>query len=268
MEDARNWAHKTFSWKYLTTWSPVLQVSPEHRVPPFGLPPWTLFRVCSVTRKRLNPCGSRWRLTISSWPERRKVIQRKLGEVSVVIAESFNSEKTNFTVPLAQGHSLIQSTNLLIHYYNRVVMLDAGFLLLFSHSVVSNSLQPQGLQYTRLSCLSLSPGVCSNSCSVSEWCHPTISSSVTPFSSCPQFFPASGSFPMSQLFASGGQTIGASVSVLPMNIQGWFPLGLKLVWFLCNPRDSQESYPAPQFESINSSVLSLLYCPTLTCTYD
>ena len=82
-------------------------------------------------------------------------------------------------------------------------------------------------------CPSLSPRVCSNLCPLSPWCHPTISFFVTLFSSCPQSFPASGSFPMSQLFASGGQSIGASASVLPMNIQGWFPLGLtSLISFL------------------------------------
>ena len=83
-------------------------------------------------------------------------------------------------------------------------------------------------RYARLPCPSLSPWACSNSCPWSQWCHPTISSSVAPFSSCPQSFPASGSFPLSQSFASGGQSIraSASVSVLPMNIQGWFPLGL------------------------------------------
>ena len=93
---------------------------------------------------------------------------------------------------------------------------------------MSNSLWPPGLQHTRLTCPSLYPGVCSDSYPLSRWCHPTISSSVIPFSSCPQSFPASGSFPMSWLFASGGQSVGASalVSVLPMNIQGWFPLGL------------------------------------------
>ena len=72
----------------------------------------------------------------------------------------------------------------------------------------------------------LSPGVCSNSCPLSQWCHPTMSSSVIPFSSCPQFFPASGSFLMNQLFTSGGQSVGTSASVLPINIQSWFPLGL------------------------------------------
>ena len=91
----------------------------------------------------------------------------------------------------------------------------------------SDSLWPHGLQHTSLPC-SLSPRVCSNSCSLSWWCYLTISSSAAPFSFCLQSFPASGSFPMSQLFASGDQSIRASVStsVLPMNIQGWFPLGL------------------------------------------
>ena len=98
----------------------------------------------------------------------------------------------------------------------------------FSRSVTSNSLRPHGLQNTRPPCLSSMPGACSNSCPLSQWCHPTISSSVVPFSSCLQSFPASGSFPRSQFFTSGGQSIGvsASASVLPMNIQGWFPLGL------------------------------------------
>ena len=101
-------------------------------------------------------------------------------------------------------------------------------LFLFSHSVVSNSLWPHGLQHTRLPSPLLSFWVCSNSFPVSQWCHPTISSLVIPFSSCLQSFPASGSFPVSQLFASGGQSIGvsASASVLPMNIQGWYPLRL------------------------------------------
>ena len=101
-------------------------------------------------------------------------------------------------------------------------------LFLFSHSVMSNSLPPGGPQHARLPCPSLSPGVCSNSCPLSRWCHSTTSSSVTHFSYCLQSFPASGSFPVSQLFASGGQNIwdSTSASVLPMNIQGWFPLRL------------------------------------------
>ena len=97
----------------------------------------------------------------------------------------------------------------------------------FSHSVVSNSLRPHESQHTRPPCQSPTPGVYSNSGSSSQWCHPAISSSVIPFSSCPQSLPASGSFPTSQLFAWGGQCTGvsASASVLPMNTQDWFPLG-------------------------------------------
>ena len=98
----------------------------------------------------------------------------------------------------------------------------------FSHSVMSDSLWPKGLQHTSLPCPSRTPRAYSNSCPLSWWCHPTISSSAIPFSSCLQSFPASGSFPMSHFFASGGQSIGvsASTSVLPMNIQDWFSLGL------------------------------------------
>ena len=102
----------------------------------------------------------------------------------------------------------------------------AHYLWLFSRSVMSDSLQPHRLQPARLPCPSPSPGTCSNSRPLSWWCCPTISSSLLPFS-CLKFFPASGSFLMSQFLASGGQTIraSASASVLPMNIQYWFPLG-------------------------------------------
>ena len=97
----------------------------------------------------------------------------------------------------------------------------------FSCSVMFESLWPHGLQHARPPCPSPTPRAYSNSCPLSRWCHPTISSSVVPFSSCPQSFLASGSFQRSQLFTSGGQSIGvsASTSVLPMNIQDWFPLG-------------------------------------------
>ena len=100
-------------------------------------------------------------------------------------------------------------------------------MLLYSHSVLSDSLWSHGLQHARLPCPSPIPGACSNSCPLSQWCNPTILSSVIPFSSCLQPFPASGSFPMTQFFTSGGQSIGVSTSalVLPMNIQDWFPLG-------------------------------------------
>ena len=100
-----------------------------------------------------------------------------------------------------------------------------SLLLLFSHYVVSDSLWPHGPQHARLPCPSLFPGACSKSRPLSQWCHLTISFFDVPFSSCPHFPPASGAFPVSQLFASGGQSIGASASVLSMNIQTWFPLG-------------------------------------------
>jgi len=107
-----------------------------------------------------------------------------------------------------------------------------------------------GLRHSRVSCPSLSPEVCLNSCPLNQWCHPTISSSVIPFITYPQFFPASGSFPKSRLFASGGQSIGASssASILPMNIQGWFPLGLTGLLSLMSKRLSSIFSLALQFK--------------------
>ena len=131
----------------------------------------------------------------------------------------------------------------------------------FSVTKLCPTLQLRGLQHARLPCPSPSARVGSNSCPSSRWCHPTISSSVTPFSSCLQSFPASGSFPMSQFFASSGQSIRASASVLPMNIQAWFPSGWTGLTFLLSKRPSRAS-PAPQFKSI------LLYGPTLTSVHD
>ena len=135
----------------------------------------------------------------------------------------------------------------------------------FSLSVMSNSLRPCGLQQARLPCPSPTPGAHSNSCLFSRWCHPTILSSVVPFSSCLQSFPTSGSFPMSQLFSSGGQNIGvsASTSVLSMNTQDWSPLGwtgwisLKskgLSWVFSNTTVQKH--------------LSFPYRPTLTSIHD
>ena len=102
-----------------------------------------------------------------------------------------------------------------------------GLSVQFSCSVMSDSLRPHEPQHTRPPCLSLTPGVHPNPCPSSRWCHPVISSFVVPFSSCPQYFPASGSFQMNQLFTSGGQSIGVSTSasVLPMNTQDWSPSG-------------------------------------------
>ena len=121
----------------------------------------------------------------------------------------------------------------------------------------------------RLPCPSPTCEVCLNPCQLSWWCHPTISSSVIPLSSCPQSFSTSGSFPMSQFFTWGGQSTGASASasVLPMNTQDWFPLG-GLVWSSYSLRDSQESFPTPEFKSNNSLVFSFLYVPTLESIHD
>ena len=129
--------------------------------------------------------------------------------------------------------------------------------------VVSDSLQPNELQHARLPCPSPTPGAYSDSCPSSWWSHPTISSPVIAFSSCHQSFPVSGSFQMSQFFASGGQSrVSASALVLPMNIQDWYPLGLTRLISL------QESSPMPQFKSISSSALSLLYGPPFTSIHD
>ena len=123
----------------------------------------------------------------------------------------------------------------------------------FSCSVMSDSLRPHGLQHTRPPCPSPTPGVSSNSCPLSWWCHPTISFSVVPFSSCPRSFPASGSFPMSQFFASGGQIIGISAStlVLPVNTQDWSPLGWSpCSWISLQFKDPQKSFPRQIKESL------------------
>ena len=137
----------------------------------------------------------------------------------------------------------------------------------FSRSVGSDSLWYHELQHARHPCSSPTPRVHPvrpNPCSLSRWCHPTILSSVVPLFSCLQSCPASGSFPMSQFFASGCPSTGASASasVLPVDSQDW------LVWYPCSPRASQESSSTPQFKSINSLALSFLYTPTLTFIHD
>ena len=128
---------------------------------------------------------------------------------------------------------------------------------------------PPESQHARPPCPSPIPGVHSDSCPSSQWCHPAISSSVTLFSSCLQSLPASGSFPMSQLFTGGGQSTGASAlaSSFQRNPRADL-LQNGLVGSPCSPRDSQESFPVPQFKSINSSALSLLHSPTLTSIHD
>ena len=132
---------------------------------------------------------------------------------------------------------------------------------------MSDSLWPHELQHARPPCLPPTPGVYLNSCPLSWWCHPTISSSVIPFSSCPQSFPASGSFPMSQTFTSDGQSIGTSALVLPMNIQCWCPLELTTLISLLS-KGLSRVFSISTIQNINFSVLSLLYRPTLTSVHD
>ena len=139
----------------------------------------------------------------------------------------------------------------------------------FSHSVMCDPLWPHGLQHARLPCPSPSPRARSNPCPLSRWCHPTISSSVVPFSSCLQSFLASEFFPVSQFFASGGQSIGVSAwtSVLPMNSQDWFPLGWS-GWISLQSKGLSRVFSNTTVQSINSLALSFLHRPTLTSIHD
>ena len=161
------------------------------------------------------------------------------------------------TVPLGK---------LLVRYHYNTFQFSS---VQFSCSFTSNSLWPHGLQHTRPPCPSPTPGAYSNSCPLSQWCHPTISSSVIPFSSCLQSFPTSGSFPVSQFLAWDGQRIGvsASASILPMNIQDWSPLGWT-GWISLQSKGLYRESSAPQFKSINSSALSLLCSPALKSIHD
>ena len=145
----------------------------------------------------------------------------------------------------------------------------------FSHSVTSDSLRPHGLQHTKLPCPSPTPAAYSNSCLLSNscplcrWCYPTISSSVVPFSSRLQSFSASESFPMSQFFASGGQSIGvsASASVLPMNTQGWSPLGW-IGWISLQSKGLSRVFSNTTVQKHQFSALSFLHSPTLISIHD
>ena len=140
----------------------------------------------------------------------------------------------------------------------------------FTRSVMSDSLRPHELQYNRPPCPSPTPGVHSNSCPSSQWCHPAISSSVVPSSSCPQSLPASESFPMSQLFSWGGQSTGVSAlaSFFPKKSQGWSPSEWTGWISLQSKGLSRVFSNTPQFKSINSLVLNFLHSPTLTSIHD
>ena len=148
--------------------------------------------------------------------------------------------------------------------------MQKGSSVQFSCSVASDSLWSHGLQHARFPCPSPTPRAYSKPCPSCQWYHPTISSSVIPFSSHLQSFPASGSLAMSWLFTSGGQSIrvSASASVLPMNIQDWFPLGLIGLIFL-QYKELSRVFSSTQFGTIKSLALSLLYYgPTFTSVHD
>ena len=168
-------------------------------------------------------CFATWLLPVKSLPIGVTSDDQMVGQgvaLSPILALSFliilGSISTEVMSPPPQSQG-----------WTVVVVSPSQSSIEFSRSVVSDSLRPHELQHARPPCPSSTPGAHSNSCPLSPWCHPTISSSVIPFSSCLQSFPASRSFPVSQFFASGGQSIGVSAwtSVLPMNIQEWTPLG-------------------------------------------
>ena len=148
---------------------------------------------------------------------------------------------------------------------NMVILCLIFCSVQFSWSFMSYSLRPHGLQHPRLPVHYQLPEFTQTHVHYSQWCNPTISSSVIPFSSCPQSFPASGSFPMSQLFTSGGQSIFKEFQLQHQFFQWTYRTDLLsdgLVGSPCSPRDSQESSPTPHFKNINSLVLSFLYSPT------
>ena len=166
-------------------------------------------------KTNLKPLGLTSQMTTICWTECKAQLGREHILHSAV-------DSANFSCPHNKG----ASSHLLSCLYHHFSQTFSS--VQFSHSIMSNSLQPHESQHARPRCPLPTPGVHPNSCPSSQWCHLTISSSIVPFASCPQSFPASGSFPMSRFFSLGGQSIGASASasVLPMNIQDWFPLGL------------------------------------------
>ena len=162
-------------------------------------------------------------------------MEKKRNNTEILVAEYINITWSSFTANSIFLRKKIKSFKMLSYLvFVKIAILQITLRIhivlssvQFSHSVVSDSLWPHGLEHCRPPCPSPAHGVYSNPCPLSQWCHPTISSSVVPFSSCPQSLPASGYFPISQLFTWGGQSIGVSAlaSVLPMNTQDWSPLG-------------------------------------------
>ena len=195
-----------------------------------------LLKTIKVLRKESEEDAIKWKYTLFSWIRRINIVKMSIlpkvtyrfNAIPIKILMLFFTETEKTILKFIWTHNPEQSKQSWERRWGDSIIPDFKLLSVqFSHSVVSDSLWSHGLQHTRLPCPSPTPRAYSNSCPSSSWCYPALSSSVVPFSSRLQSFLASGSFPMSQFFASGSQSIGvlASASVLPMNIQDWFPLG-------------------------------------------
>ena len=244
MRRCKDWNPEISSWKWLVIWRSVPPVSLEHRAP--HSPPWTPFRVCwrSTAAAGLDSISSEtdgkcpWQAPICSWHHFEtggKGIGHNIYKNDIATGHDKNwleptrSKMVEDSTPSRTWASLYLHCNTSAKWNTHQCPDGSETLhqsVQFSCSIMSDSLQPHGLQHARPPCPSPTPGVYSNSCPSSQWCHPTISSSVVLFFHLQSFW-TSGSFQMSQLFNSGGQITGvsASTSVLPINIQDWFSLG-------------------------------------------
>ena len=194
----------------LSRFSRVDSMRPHRQQPTRLLHPWDFPGKSTGVGCHILALGMLLKHAIHRWPEENLPSPTDSREqILQSLPQGHQSKPLGTPSPLSKAHRKLKRS------------------VQFSRSVMSNSLRPYGPQHARPPCPSPAPWAYSNSCPLSRWCHPTISSSVVPFSFCLQSFPASGSFPMSQFFASDGQRIGvsASASILPMNIQDWFPLG-------------------------------------------
>ena len=209
---------------------------------------------------------------VSNWTTRNIYIKYTHTHICIYRGLPSQGKRKGTHAPTCMHTHTNTHTQISVNYYLYMATPNLGIQLSsvqFSYSVVSNFLPPRGLQHTRPPCPTPTPRVYSNSCPLSQWCHPTISSSLILFSSYLQSFPASGSFQMSQFFTSGGQSAGVSTSA---SVLQWiFRTDFLWDWLIgspCCPRDSQESSTTPQLKSINSLALSFLYSPTFTSRHD
>ena len=249
-------------------WLPACRLSHFSRVQLFAT-------LCTVAPRLLFPWDSPGKITgvgchaLLQWIFPTQELNPHL--MSPAMAGTFLTTSTTWESrwPLKIPNNCINFKSKVIYHQFKKILSKTSHFIQFSYSVVSDSLLPHGLQHARPPCPSPTPGLYSNSCPLSQRCHPTISSSVVPFCSCPQSFPESGSFQISQPFASGGQSIGvsASTSVLPMNTQDWSPLGWTgLISLLC--KGLSRVFSNTTVQSINSLALSFGYGPTLTSIHD